>query len=53
MQFFAFNLENFTSDRIFYTGTACGACGKYIVKIVILMKLVGLAKLAKQANFLK
>ena len=31
MQFFAFNLENFTPDRFFYTGTACGACDKYEV----------------------
>ena len=31
MQFFAFNLENFTPDRIFYTGPACGACDKYEV----------------------
>ena len=31
MQFFAFNLENFTPDRIFHTGAACGACYKYEV----------------------
>ena len=31
IQFFAFNLENFTPDRIFYTGAACGACDKYEV----------------------
>ena len=31
MKFFAFNLENFTPDRIFYTGTARGTCDKYVV----------------------
>ena len=31
MQFFTFNLENFTPHRIFYTGAACGACDKYEV----------------------
>ena len=31
MQFFAFNLENFTPDRFFYTGTARGARDKYEV----------------------
>ena len=31
MQFSAFNLENFTPDRFFYTGTARGARDKYEV----------------------
>ena len=31
MQLFAFNLENFTLDRFFYTGTARGARDKYEV----------------------
>ena len=31
MQLFAFNLEKFTLDRIFYTGTARGARDKYEV----------------------
>ena len=35
--FFAFNLEHFTQDRIFYTGTACGACNKYEVWMMMMM----------------
>ena len=31
MYFFAFNLEKFTPDRIFYTGSARGARDKYEV----------------------
>ena len=31
MYFFAFNLEKFTPDRIFYTGGARGARDKYEV----------------------
>ena len=31
MQLFAFNLEKFTQDRFFYTGTARGARDKYEV----------------------
>ena len=31
MYFFAFNLEKFTPDRIFYTASARGACDKYEV----------------------